>query len=45
VTEQQCAPRLHEVDVPVAVRVDHVGALAPNREPRGPTHRPERPNR
>ena len=45
VTEQQRAPRLHEVDVPVAVGVDHVGALAPNREPRGPAHGSERPNR
>ena len=45
VTEEQRAPRLHEVDIPVAVGVDHVGALAPNREPRGPTHGSERPNR
>ena len=45
VTEQQRAPRLHEVDVPVAVGVDHVGALASNREPRGPAHGAERPHR
>ena len=45
VSEQERAPRLHEVDVAPAVGVDEVRALAPDGEPRGPAHRAERPHR
>ena len=45
VAEQQRAPRLHEVDVAAAVRIDDVRALAPDREPRDAADRPERAHR
>ena len=45
VPEERCAPRLAEVDVPCAVGVLEVGALAPDREARRAAHRPERPDR
>ena len=45
VTEQQRAPRLHQVDVPVPVDVDQVRALASLDEDRRAAHAPERPHR
>ena len=44
VAEQQRAPRLHEVDVAVAVGVDQVGALAALDEHGRAAHRAERPH-
>ena len=45
VAEQQRSPRLHEIDVAVAVDVDEEGALAAVDEHRRAAHAPEGPDR